>query len=68
MDRKSIRVGATYLCSSDHLTWSFVGKAVSKEANGVQVELIKCHPNDRLALDCDNPVLDVNYLSVLDAV
>ena len=67
MDKQSIKVGATYLCSTDNLSWSFVGKAISKEAHGVQIELLKCHPEDRLSLDCDNPVMDVNYLSILDS-
>ncbi|MBP1047674.1 hypothetical protein I6N96_15405 [Enterococcus sp. BWM-S5] len=68
MDRGSIRVGEIYLCSADHLSWSFIGRAVSMEKYSVQVELIKCHPSDRLALDSDNPVLNVNYLGILDAV
>ncbi|WP_086349094.1 hypothetical protein [Candidatus Enterococcus clewellii] len=68
MDRGNIRVGGTYLCSSDYLSWSFIGRAVSMGKYTVKVELLKCHPSDRLALDSDNPVLKVNYLSVLDAI
>ncbi|MBL1225289.1 hypothetical protein [Enterococcus sp. BWR-S5] len=68
MDRGNIRVGGTYLCSADQLSWSFIGRAVSMEKHMVQVELLKCHPSDRTALESDNPVLNVNYLSILDAV
>ncbi|MGC6770168.1 hypothetical protein ACYSNR_10485 [Enterococcus sp. LJL128] len=68
MDRGNIRVGGTYLCSADHLSWSFIGKALSKEDHAVQVELLKCHPIDRMALESDNPVLDINYLSIIDTI
>lgn len=66
MKEKEVKVGQDYLCHQSDFSWFFVGQAISKKDKEVQVKVIKCHPNDRAIMRSDNPILNVDYLSLIE--
>lgn len=66
MKKKEVKVGQDYLCHRSGFSWFFVGQAVLKKDKAVQVKVVKCHPADRASINSDNPILDIDYLSLIE--
>lgn len=66
MEKSEVKVGHAYLCHRPGFSWFFIGQAVSKKDNNVQVRVVKCHPTDRASINSDNPILNIDYLNLID--
>lgn len=68
MEKYEVEVGKRYVCHESNFSWFFIGEALSKEEKNVLVRVLKCHPDDRPAIQIDDPILTVNYLDVIEDV
>ncbi|MGX7244710.1 hypothetical protein ACWOC1_07650 [Enterococcus quebecensis] len=66
MEKREIKVGAQYVCHGSNFSWFFVGEAISKKEDDLQVRVVKCHPADRSSINCDDPILDLDYFNVIE--
>ncbi|MBP2099217.1 hypothetical protein [Enterococcus rivorum] len=66
MKKTEVKVGQAYLCHRPEFSWFFVGQAVLKKDKDVQVRVVKCHPADRANINSDNPILNIDYLSLIE--
>lgn len=66
MEKEIVKVGTRYLCHQPGFSWFFVGKAVSKKERKVQLEIVKCHPNDRVNLTENHPLVSVHYSELVE--
>ena len=66
LEKKEVKIGAHYVCHGSKFSWFFVGEAVSKKEEDVQVRVVKCHPSDRLVINCDEPILNLDYFDVIE--
>ncbi|ALS01295.1 hypothetical protein ATZ33_07915 [Enterococcus silesiacus] len=66
MKKREVKIGAHYVCHGSNFSWFFVGEAISKKEKDVQVRVVKCHPSDRPVINCDDPILNLDYFNVIE--
>ncbi|GGC77010.1 hypothetical protein [Enterococcus wangshanyuanii] len=68
MEKREIKIGAHYVCHGSNFSWFFIGEAISKKEEDLEVRVLKCHPTDRSNIKCDDPILSLDYLNVIEDV
>lgn len=66
LEKKAVKIGSQYVCHGSNFSWFFVGEAVSKKKEDVQIRVVKCHPSDRPTINSDGPILDLDYFNVIE--
>lgn len=66
MEKREVKIGEHYVCHESNFSWFFVGEAISKKEEDLQVKVVKCHPSDRPVISCDEPILNLAYFNVIE--
>lgn len=58
---------APIMFAMDQIFLGFLQEKLSpKKEDDVQVRVVKCHPSDRPAINCDDPILSLDYFDVIE--